>query len=253
MAMAGKGDGAVAFFLTTAHDCGYLPDRQAVNVVVDPGLPVGTSLYSQLAALGFRRSGSRVYRPACTGCAACIPLRIPVAAFHPNRIQRRAQARNGDLTVCERPPEFDAEHYDLYCRYITGRHPNGGMDDTTPAGYLAFITGAGIDTRLIEFRQAGRCVAVAVVDVLADGLSAVYTFFEHALPRRSLGVYAILWQIEAVRRMGKKWLYLGYWIEDCRKMSYKVAYRPYELLLEGRWRRFDDPPARPETLAGPGT
>lgn len=241
MVTASKADEAIAFFLTTAHKCGYLPGRQAVNVVVDPGLPVGTRLYSRLAALGFRRSGNRVYRPACPGCAACIPLRVPVETFRHNRIQRRVWSRNGDLTVRERLPEFDAEHYALYCQYIAGRHPNGGMDEATPEGYLAFVSGQGIETRLIEFRQSDRCVAVAVVDVLVDGLSAVYTFFDTGQARRSLGVYAVLWQIEAVRKLGKKWLYLGYWIVDCRKMSYKVAYHPYELLLEGHWRRFGDP------------
>jgi arginyl-tRNA--protein-N-Asp/Glu arginylyltransferase len=241
MVTTGKSKETVAFFLTTAHECGYLPGRQAVNVVVDPALQVGTPLYSRLAALGFRRSGSRVYRPACPACAACIPQRVPVDDFHPRRTQRRIWARNGDLTVRQRPPGFDAEHYALYCRYITGRHPNGGMDETTPDAYLAFIAGQGVETRLVEFLEEGRCIAVAVTDVIADGLSAVYTFFDTASPGRGLGVYAVLWQIEAARKLGKKWLYLGYWIEDCRKMSYKVAFRPYELLLAGQWRRFGDP------------
>ncbi|MBK8162196.1 MAG: arginyltransferase [Gammaproteobacteria bacterium] len=241
MASPGGKDEAVAFFLTAVHDCGYLPGRQAVNVVVDPGLAVGTRLYSRLAPLGFRRSGNRVYRPACPACAACVPLRVAVDAFRPQRTQRRIWSRNSDLLVRERPPGFDAEHYALYCRYIEGRHPNGGMEETTPDGYLGFISGQGIETRLIEFIDSGHCVAVAVTDVLADGLSAVYTYFDTAQARRSLGVYAVLWQIEAARSLGKKWLYLGYWIEDCRKMSYKVAYRPYELLLDGHWRRCDDP------------
>lgn len=254
MTTAAKTEAGVAFFVTTAHECGYLPGRQAVNVVVDPDLPVDTRLYSRLAVLGFRRSGDRVYRPACPGCAACVPLRVPVGAFRRDRAQRRIWSRNSDLTVRERRPEFDAEHYALYCRYIAGRHPGGGMDGMTPAGYQSFVSCAGIETRLVEFKLAGRCVAVAVVDVLADGLSAVYTFFDTMQTRRSLGVHAVLWQIEAARNMGKKWLYLGYWIEDCRKMSYKVAYRPYELLIDGRWRRLD-PPGKPgrNGISAPGT
>lgn len=234
----GKGE-TVAFFLTAAHGCGYLPDRETVNVVVDPGLPVGTALYSRLAPLGFRRSGGRVYRPACPSCQACVPLRVPVDDFRPQRAQRRTWERNRDLLVRERPPGFDAEHYALYSRYIAGRHPSGGMEGTTPDAYLEFIAGQGIETRLIEFLAAGRCVAVAVTDVLTDALSAVYTFFDTAQDRRSLGVYAVLWQIEAARSLGKKWLYLGYWIEECRKMSYKIAYCPHERLLDGHWRRFD--------------
>lgn len=241
MAAPGRKDGAVAFFLTAVHECGYLPGRETVNVVVDPDLQVGTRLYTRLAPLGFRRSGNRVYRPACPDCTACIPLRLPVDDFRPQRIQRRVWSRNSDLLVRERPLGFDAEHYALYCRYISGRHPNGGMDEASPAAYLEFISGQGIETQLIEFMEAGRSVAVAVTDVLTDALSAVYTFFDAAQARRSLGVYAVLRQIEMARRMGKKWLYLGYWIEDCRKMSYKVAYRPYELLLDGHWRRFDGP------------
>lgn len=239
MAAPDKSDTAVAFFLTVPHPCGYLSGRQSVNVVVDPSRPVGTPLYSRLAALGFRRSGERVYRPACPACTACVPLRVPVAEFRPGRSQRRILARNGDLTVRERPPGFDAEHYALYARYLAGRHAGGGMDETTPEGYLAFLAAPGIETRLVEFLHAGRCVAVAVTDVLADGLSAVYTFFDLAEVRRSLGVYAVLWQIEAARRQGRRWLYLGYWIEECRKMSYKTAYRPHERLLDGRWRRFE--------------
>jgi len=235
-----RAEEAVAFFLTAAHECGYLPGRQAVNVVVDPALPVGALLYDRLAALGFRRSGSRIYRPACPACTACIPLRVPVDDFRQNRTQRRIWSRNGDLLVRERPPGFDAEHYALYCRYIAGRHPNGVMDETTPEAYLAFISGQGIETRLVEFLDAGRCIAVAVMDVMSDGLSAVYTFFDPVQPRRSLGMHAVLWQIEAARKQGRKWLYLGYWIEDCRKMNYKVAFRPYELLVAGHWRRFGE-------------
>lgn len=250
MPAEGRPGGAVAFFLTSAHECGYLPARQAVNVVVDPALVVDTSLYSRLAGLGFRRSGSRVYRPACPACAACIPLRVPADDFSPRRSQRRVWSRNRDLMVRERPPGFDPEHYALYCRYIADRHTGGGMDETTPDAYLAFITGQGIETLLVEFLAAGRCVAVAVTDVLADGLSAVYTFYDTTLTRRSLGVYAVLWQIEAARRLGKQWLYLGYWIEACRKMSYKVDFRPHELLLAGRWQRFGDAPAEGNRPAG---
>jgi arginine-tRNA-protein transferase len=235
-----RAEEAVAFFLTTPHECGYLPGRQAVNVVVDPALPVGAPLYDRLAALGFRRSGSRIYRPACPSCTACIPLRVPVDEFRLNRTQRRIWMRNGDLLVRERPPGFDAEHYALYCRYIAGRHPDGGMNETTPEAYLEFISGQGIETRLVEFLAESRCAAVAVMDMMSDGLSAVYTFFDPELASRSLGMYAVLWQIEAARNQGKQWLYLGYWIEDCRKMSYKIAFRPYELLLAGRWQRFGD-------------
>lgn len=233
-------EGYIHFYRTLPHACGYLPGRLASNAVVDPELRMEPWLYTRLAEIGFRRSGPRVYRPACPGCQACIPLRLPVAGFRPNRSQRRIRQRNRDLEVIERPAGFDAEHFGLYCRYLKARHADSDMETMREEEYLAFLTCSGIETRFIDFRLNGRCAAVAVVDVLTNALSAVYTFFDPALARRGPGVNAILEEIDIARRLGKDWLYLGYWIGDCRKMRYKNAYRPCEVFVDGRWRDPDE-------------
>lgn len=225
----------VNFYQSVPQRCGYLPGRRAVNIVMDPAITPDGSLYTRLVELGFRRSGSRVYRPGCPGCSACIPLRIPVARFVADRSQRRAWRRHAHWVAHERPAAFDEEHYRLYCRYLEARHPDGGMAAPTPEDYLSFLAAPGVETRFIEFREEGRCVAVAATDVLESGLSAIYTFFEPALPG-SPGVYAILWQVRLARALGLDWLYLGYWIGGCRKMRYKIRYRPCELLVDGTWR-----------------
>jgi arginine-tRNA-protein transferase len=234
-----KPNGYLAFYRTLPHECGYLPRRQAVNAVVDPAMPLNTLLYTRLAELGFRRSGARLYRPACPACSACIALRIPVDDFRPNRTQRRIWRRNADVEVHPGPAAFNDEHFALYRRYLASRHPLGGMDDPRPEDYLSFLSCAGIETRFCELRLEGRCIGVAVADVLRNGLSAVYTFFDPEHSARSPGAFAILWEIEEARRRGLRWLYLGYWIEECRKMSYKSQYHPHELFMGGHWHRFN--------------
>lgn len=232
--------GYIHFYRTPPHACGYLPGQRASNAVVDPELKMEPWLYTRLAEIGFRRSGPRIYRPACPSCNACIPLRIPVARFAPSRSQRRILNVNRDLVVAEGAAVFDSGHFDLYCRYLADRHADSDMETMRPEEYLEFLTCKGIETRFIEFRLDGRCVAVAVTDVLTNALSAVYTFFDPELARRGLGVNAILRQIELARRLGKEWLYLGYWIGDCRKMRYKSEYRPHEIFIDGRWRSPDE-------------
>lgn len=234
-----RSEGYVQFYRTLPHDCGYLPGRRACNAVVDPALAMEPWLYTRLAEIGFRRSGPRIYRPACPQCSACVPLRIPVDEFRANRTQRRVLQRNEDLAMTVRDPAFDSEHFDLYCRYLASRHADSDMETMQPEEYLAFLTCPGIDTRFLDFRLAGRCVAVAVVDVLGNALSAVYSFYDPGLGRRSLGVYAILREVALAGLWDKDWLYLGYWIEECRKMRYKNDYHPHEIFLEGRWRRND--------------
>ena len=221
-------------FLTTEHSCSYLPGRRARHLVADP-LAVDNSLYSHLITLGFRRSGDHVYRPQCAGCKACLSLRIPVPTFKPNRSQRRIWNKNQDLQVHWLEPCLHAEHYRLFARYLEARHPNGGMDDSSPESYLSFITTGWSDTCLCEFRQDSRLLAVAVTDRVDDGLSAVYTFFDPAVTARSLGTYAILWQIAEARRRGLEWVYLGYWVQECRKMAYKANFRPCQLFIGGKW------------------
>lgn len=226
----------VPLYLGHDHVCPYLPDRTARMAFVDPDLPLDRSGFSLLVANGFRRSGDLVYRPHCATCSACVPVRIPVDRFRPDRAQRRIAQRNSDLRVIERRASFDEAHYRLYLRYLRSRHPDSDMGDATPEDYWRFL-GHPLweDTRFIEFREADRLLSVAVVDGLDDGFSSVYTFFDPDESRRSLGTGAILWQIEEVKRRGGAWVYLGFWVADCRKMAYKSGFRPLELLTDKGW------------------
>lgn len=228
--------GSLRLFLTDTHPCSYLPGRDARNLVADP-LAVDASLYSTLARHGFRRSGEHVYRPHCQGCHACVSLRIPVDRFTPKRAQRRNLQRNADIVVRVLEPVLREEHFELFARYLRLRHPDGGMDDASPESYLAFVASNWSHTFLAEGRLAdGKVVVVAVVDILADGLSAVYTYFDPALTERSLGTFAVLWQIAEAHRRGLPYVYLGYWIRECRKMNYKTRFQPCEVFTGGDWR-----------------
>lgn len=224
------------FYATQSHTCSYLPERESVTLFADPGAYMDTRTYSALARVGFRRSGEHVYRPHCPSCQACVPVRIPVAAFRPNRSQRRTWARNSDLQVVRRPASFYPEHFELYRRYLSTRHAGGGMDGGDADDYLRFITSKWSDTALYELRLEERLMGVAAVDHLLDGLSAVYTFFEPDENRRALGVWSVLWQIEETRRRGQSWLYLGYWIAESAKMAYKIRYRPLQCFDGQQWK-----------------
>jgi len=227
------------FFLTVPHACSYLAGREATTLFLDPQESPGQGVYDSLALLGFRRSGRHLYRPHCEGCSACISVRLPVAEFAPNRSQRRLIRRNADLTLHLRPAIFDPEHYGLYAHYIRPRHADGDMYPPSHEQYRTFLTLDQEYARLLEFRLAGRLVAVAAFDQLEHGLSAIYTFFDPdpALERRSLGTFAVLTLVEQARRRGLPHVYLGYWIRECRKMAYKQAFQPLEMLEGRHWRR----------------
>jgi arginine-tRNA-protein transferase len=223
------------YYLSDPHTCAYLPDRQAVMATIDPRITIDQLLYTQLAQLGFRRSGRHVYRPQCPSCQACIPLRVAVADFKPNRSQRRVWQRNHNIQVKDTDAVFDEQHFKLFQRYVNVQHQNGGMDNPEENDYLAFLSSPDINSRFFEFRLHGQLLAVAVTDRLNDGLSAVYTFYDPKLAKRSPGVFTLLWQIEHCRHLGLDWLYLGFWISECRKMSYKDRYRPCEILTPEGW------------------
>ncbi len=225
------------FYLTAPYACSYLDGREARSQVATPGNIIDTSLFTELARLGFRRSGLYVYRPRCDGCHACTPARVPVDRFRARRSQRRCLARNRDIEVAAKPLRYDEAHYRLYRRYQSARHPGGGMDRDDREQYRAFLLTSRIDSLLLEFRLTGEVVMVSLIDRLLDGLSAVYTFYDPDMGRRSLGVLNVLTQIEMAQRMGLDNVYLGYWIPDSPKMSYKADYRPLEILLDGQWRQ----------------
>ncbi|MDH5648862.1 MAG: arginyltransferase [Gammaproteobacteria bacterium] len=222
-------------YLSLPHNCSYLPKQTATTLFVDPSYSVGTQLYQDLLLIGFRRSGNLVYRPHCQFCRECVPVRIPVNLFTPNRSQKRIARTNQDITVFPAEPVFKEEHFELYRRYQARRHGGGTMDDPDPQKYIDFLTSRTLTTSFYEFRCNKQLLAVAVTDVLPESLSAVYTFFDPGETHRGLGVFAILWQIEQSKRLGLNWLYLGYWIKDCQKMAYKAHYKPLEGLIDGSW------------------
>jgi len=223
-------------FLSLPHECGYLPDRQATSLFVDPGNLTAAQHYTQFLQSGFRRSGRLIYRPHCQSCTECISVRIPVNRFTARRGQKRLLKRNTDLVVLEKSPYFSEEHFDLYKKYQGRRHKDGSMDHDDRNMYEDFLVRSPIDTRFFEFRnQEEKLLAVAVSDFVEDGLSAVYTYFDPDETRRGLGVFAVLWQIQETIRLGLDHLYLGYWIKDCAKMAYKQDYQPLEAWGNGAW------------------
>lgn len=229
----------IRLFRTAPHGCSYLLSEEATTLFVDPDVEVSQRLNTRLSDKGFRRSGTHIYKPDCLSCNACVSCRILVDQFAFKRRHNKLSNRNADLQAYEEENLDCPEAYSLYCKYINDRHADGDMFPPNKEQYNSFIANKVDGTRFFMFRREGQLLAVSIVDQLEDAWSAVYTFFDSSQPKRSLGNYVILWQIRKARQLGLPYLYLGYWVKGCQKMSYKSNFRPMEMFLNNKWLRLN--------------
>jgi len=227
------------FYVTTGYSCGYLPNKLAQSLIATPQHLITSAVYNGLIQQGFRRSGKFAYRPHCESCRACIPVRVIVDEFSPNRSQKRAAKQHQALTTTILPVAYFPEHFALYDAYQRARHADEATakpnveDDITQ--YKNFLCQTNVDSVLVEFREAGALKMVSVIDIVRDGISAVYTFYDTTNPKASYGTYNVLWQISWAKKLNLPYLYLGYWIQDSQKMTYKQHFQPLEKLIDGEW------------------
>jgi len=229
------------FYLTAPSPCPYLPEQLERKVFTQLSGKAARGLNEALTHAGFRRSQNIAYKPACDGCAACVSVRIVAADFAPVRWQRRILAANSDLSAQSVPNVATVEQFELLRRYLDTRHAGGGMAGMDEEDYVAMVEDSAVPTHVVEYRQPmegrsrGKLIGAALTDVLADGLSMVYSFFDPAHASRSLGSYMILDQITRARTSGLDYVYLGYWVKGSRKMGYKARFSPLEALGPEGW------------------
>ena len=229
----------INFFASAPEPCSYLDNRKSVSAFANPHMDMDMKTYNELIQHGFRRSGGYIYRPHCPQCQECISVRVPVRKHRYSRNEQRAIKRNSDIRISIMPGRYRDEHFDLYRRYINSRHNDGSMANPNKSDYHRFLICDWTDTLFFEYRLNRILIAVAVCDITDSGLSAVYTFFDPDYADRSPGHFAILSQINETQLRDLDYLYLGYWIRDCNKMSYKRRYKPLEAFLNDQWVALD--------------
>ncbi|HEY8117627.1 MAG TPA: arginyltransferase [Methylophilaceae bacterium] len=223
------------FYATTPYKCGYLEGKLAQSLIAAPHHLIDANTYSGLIQLGFRRSGKFAYRPHCEHCNACVPVRLPVNEFQPTRSQRRAFKQHQSLQATILPLSFSEEHFKLYATYQSARHNNASEIQDTAEQYRNFLVQSNVESVMVEFRLDNTLKIVSVVDIVRDGISAVYTFYEAADSKASYGTFNILWLVEWCHSLKLPYLYLGYWIAESRKMAYKKNFNPQQGLIDGEW------------------
>ncbi len=232
---------SIPLFLTDTSPCSYLDKKNTQSAFVHPSFKLNSTIYSQLIAQGFRRSGNEVYRPHCPTCSQCIASRLSVEQFVLNRNQKRCLKKNQQTTAIVKPAQFEAAHYQLYLHYQQYKHKGGDMANSSKEDYINFLGSQWCHTLFVEFSIAGELAAVAVVDLLDNALSAVYTFFDPKFSNFSLGTYAVLWQQNHAKNLRLKYVYLGFWVKDCQKMSYKTQFQPLQGFINNTWECIDSP------------
>ena len=227
------------FYLTVEHACAYYQDRVCQNVVPDPNIEMQADVYEQLGMIGFRRSGDHVYRPHCPNCNSCIPCRIDIKCFTPNRSQRRCLKQNSQVTIKPVKAEFKTEYYELYKKYLDHRHAGDEMSNPSEDDFKNFLICHWSHSHFLEFREDEQLLAIAVIDKIRNGFSAVYTFFDPDFSNRSLGTFAILQEIQHCKDNQLPYLYLGYWIDQHPKMHYKTNFSAVEIFQNNHWQIFE--------------
>lgn len=228
------------FYVTTGYACGYLPNKLAQSLIASPQHLITTQVYSGLIQQGFRRSGKFSYRPHCEHCQACIPVRVEAEKYKPNRSQKRATKHHQDLTAEIVSVAFREEHFALYQAYQQARHEKPAPEENhfevdEVEQYKNFLCESNIDSVMVEFRENGTLKMVSLIDLVHDGISAVYTFYETRELKASYGTFNVCWQIEWAKKLNLPYVYLGYWIQDSQKMAYKNNFQPLQKLLDGEW------------------
>jgi len=224
----------IQFYVTAPYTCSYLSNQLAQSIIATPQHLVDGHQYSGLIQQGFRRSGKFVYRPHCENCNACIPVRLPVTDFQASRSQKRAYKQHEHLGAIVSTLSFDEAHFALYKAYLIARH-EGNAQEETAEQYRNFLVQSNVDSLFISFTLNGALKIVSVVDIVEDGVSAVYTFYDTAVTKASYGTYSIMWLIDWCKQLNLPYLYLGYWIKNSQKMAYKENFGPQEALIDGEW------------------